>query len=486
MKQYLELLKHVRENGAYKGDRTGTGTYSVFGYQMRFDLSAGKFPLVTTKHTHLKSIIHELLFFLRGQTNNNYLLENKVKIWNEWADENGNLGPIYSHQWRRYGGHPDNAVQKKPKLPDGVEANIIGIGYCDITIPTEGLVRQLYQAWRTMLCRCYDPKHDAYKYYGMVGVSVCDRWGVFSWFMEDVKLIGGWEAKLSNWNEFQLDKDTIGNGYLYSSKTCVWLSRHDNMKGKYQYRHYVQHDNGDIAIIENPVNFYRTRELNQGNFCAMLRGEREKAQGWRLLRTEDLREGIDQIRNVIDLLKNNPDSRRIIVSAWNPTQLDQMALPPCHALFQFYSAPLSEYERKKLLDEKLNAGCRAWNSEEETFDEYLDALEIPSLKLSCQLFQRSADLGLGVPFNIASYALLLMMVAQVVDMVPGEFIWTGGDCHIYLNHLEQIDLQLTREPHPLPKMKINPEVNDIFSFKYEDFELVDYVSHPHIAMPVAV
>jgi thymidylate synthase len=264
MKQYLDLMRHVREHGTFKSDRTGTGTYSVFGHQMRFDLGEG-FPLVTTKKCHLKSIVHELLWFLKGSTNIAYLKENGVSIWDEWADENGDLGPVYGYQWRSW------------PAPDG--------------------------------------------------------------------------------------------------------------------RH------------------------------------------------------IDQIANLMAMLKSNPDSRRLIVSAWNPALIDEMALPPCHALFQFYVA---------------------------------------DGKLSCQLYQRSADIFLGVPFNIASYALLTLMVAQVAGLQPGEFIWTGGDCHLYANHLEQADLQLTRQPLPLPTMKINPEVKDLFDFRFEDFELVGYEAHPHIKAPVAV
>lgn len=264
VKQYLELCEHVLANGTKKEDRTGTGTISTFGYQMRFNLQEG-FPVLTTKKLHLKSIIHELLWFLQGDTNVKYLQDNGVRIWNEWADENGELGPVYGHQWRSW------------PTPDG--------------------------------------------------------------------------------------------------------------------------------------------------------------------------EKIDQITNVINQIKNNPDSRRLMVSAWNVSDVDNMALPPCHCLFQFYVA---------------------------------------DGKLSCQLYQRSADIFLGVPFNIASYALLTMMVAQVCNLEPGDFVHTFGDAHIYSNHIEQVNLQLTREPHALPKMKINPDVKSIFDFKFEDFELVDYNAHPHIKGAVSV
>ena len=264
MKQYLDLLQHVLDNGTDKSDRTGTGTRSVFGYQMRFNLADG-FPVLTTKKLHLKSIIHELLWFLSGDTNIRYLKENGVRIWDEWADENGDLGRVYGAQWR---------------------------------------------SWRG------------------------------------------------------------ANG-----------------------------------------------------------------------------ETVDQIANVVRQIRQNPDSRRLIVSAWNPAEVDDMALPPCHALFQFYVA---------------------------------------NGKLSCQLYQRSADIFLGVPFNIASYALLTMMIAQVCGLQADEFVHTLGDAHLYQNHLEQARLQLTREPRALPKMHINPDVRDIFAFKFDDFTLSDYNPHPHIKAEVSV
>ena len=264
MQQYLDLLQYILDHGAVKGDRTGTGTHSVFGYQMRFNLHDG-FPLLTTKKLHTKSIIYELLWFLKGDTNVRYLHEHDVTIWDEWADEHGDLGPIYGYQWR-------------------------------------------------------------------------------SWPSADGR-------------------------------------------------------------------------------------------------------SIDQISQVIDQIKTNPTSRRLIVSAWNAGEIDRMALPPCPALFQFYVA---------------------------------------NGALSCQLYQRSADVFLGVPFNIASYALLTLMVAQVCDLRPGDFIHTFGDVHLYANHLEQARLQLTRLPYPLPQMKLNPRVKDIFEYKFEDFELINYVSHPHINAEVAV
>jgi len=264
MKQYLDLMREIRDKGVQKGDRTGTGTKSVFGRQMHFDLSEG-FPIITTKKIHLKSVIHELLWFLMGSSNIKYLKDNGVTIWDEWADENGDLGPVYGVQWRSW------------PAPDGTK--------------------------------------------------------------------------------------------------------------------------------------------------------------------------IDQIKNVVEQIKKNPNSRRLIVSAWNPAEVDQMALPPCHCLFQFYVA---------------------------------------DGKLSCQLYQRSCDYFLGVPFNITSYSLLTMMVAQVCDLEPGEFVWTGGDIHLYSNHMEQVETQLARKPKSLPTMEINPDVKDIFGFKFEDFNLLGYDPDPAIKAPIAV
>jgi thymidylate synthase len=301
MIQYLDLLRHVLENGKFKPDRTGTGTYSVFGAQTRFDLRKN-FPALTTKKLHLRSIIYELLWFLRGETNVRWLQENKVTIWDEWADNEGNLGPVYGKQWRHW-----VKGSRTRKAANGASSQ-----------PTL----------------------------------------------------------------FDLGESPDGNGIT-------------------------------------PM------------------GPRVRQGKW----------GIDQITTVIEQIKTNPDSRRLIVSAWNVADIDSMALPPCHALFQFY---------------------------------------VSDGELSCQLYQRSADIFLGVPFNIASYALLTMMVAQVCGLKPGDFIHTFGDLHLYANHVEQAKLQLSREPRPLPQVKVNPAVKKIDGFKFEDFELVNYDPHPGIKAPIAV
>lgn len=344
MKQYLDLLRDVRENGDVKADRTGTGTLSVFGRQMRFNLQEG-FPLVTTKKVHLRSIIHELLWFLMGDTNIQYLKDNNVTIWDEWADKDGDLGPVYGKQWRSWIAHTEMSAFHR---------------------------------------------------------AGCDALEAEGWEQS-----GTWESDL-----------------LY-------------------------------------------------------------------------RKSIDQIAKVVDQLKNDPDNRRIIVSAWNVAELDEMALAPCHAFFQFYTRELSFLEREKWACENMREkyDAQRWALELVPFNpETHDAVKlkdfnewgVPTRILSCQLYQRSADMFLGVPFNIASYALLVHMFAQQANMAVGDFVWTGGDTHLYSNHLEQADLQLTREPHPLPKLIIKRKPDSIFDYKFEDFEVVDYVSHPAIKAPVAI
>lgn len=339
MKQYLALMQDILDNGVVKKDRTGVGTLSVFGRQLRFDLKEG-FPLVTTKKVHLKSIIHELLWFLNGDTNVKYLQENGVKIWNEWADEEGDLGPVYGKQWRE---------------------------------------------WR--------------------------------------------DCKVVECHDVGRTQQLMQRGYKYIG----------NMK----------EDGTTYLVYEKPH---------------------------------------DQISKVIQQLREDPDSRRIIVSAWNVSDLDDMALNPCHNYFQFYTTEMTVLERLNWFEENepekfANASL---NNDEKVLHETLDREGVPRRKLSCFYMMRSNDVALGKPFNIASYALLTHMVAQQVNMVPDELVYSGVDVHLYLNHLEQIKLQLTREPYPLPKLVIKRKPDSIFDYKYEDFEVVGYQSHPHIAMPVAV
>lgn len=339
MKQYLALMQDILDNGVVKKDRTGVGTLSVFGRQLRFDLKEG-FPLVTTKKVHLKSIIHELLWFLNGDTNVKYLQENGVKIWNEWSDEEGNLGPVYGKQWRE---------------------------------------------WR--------------------------------------------DCKVVECHDVGRTQQLMQRGYKYIG----------NMK----------EDGTTYLVYEKPH---------------------------------------DQISKVIQQLREDPDSRRIIVSAWNVADLDDMALNPCHNYFQFYTTEMTVLERLNWFEENEpeKFANTPLSNDEKVLHETLDREGVPRRKLSCFYMMRSNDVALGKPFNIASYALLTHMVAQQVNMVPDELVYSGVDVHLYLNHLEQIKLQLTREPYPLPKLVIKRKPDSIFDYKYEDFEVVGYQSHPHIAMPVAV
>lgn len=378
MKQYLDMARHVLETGVEKKDRTGTGTLSVFGYQMRFDLGEG-FPLVTTKKCHMRSIIHELLWFLKGDTNIQYLTDNGVTIWDEWA-------------------------LKEDEIVEYPMSNSDRVGYA----VTNGL-----------------------------------------WSDGGSRLI----AKLNKLGEEE------GNLYL-------------DTLGVPRSEKYVNRKKGDLG----PVYGKQWRNWDATSRRGMIAGQAES---------------IDQIAVVMDQLRKDPDSRRIIVSAWNVAELSQMALAPCHAFFQFYTRELSFEEREKWVimndeDEKLENYLNERMVDKELNEMWMNDRNVPTRTLSCQLYQRSADVFLGVPFNIASYALLIHMVAQQVNMVPEEFVWTGGDVHLYSNHLEQIKEQLTREPRPLPKLVIKHKPASIFEYNFIDFELQDYDSHPAIKAPVAI
>lgn len=418
MKQYLDMMRLVRETGAFKQDRTGTGTYSIFAHQMRFNLADG-FPLVTTKRTHLKSIIHELLWFLQGSTNIRYLKENGVKIWDEWVlDGTAEYVDLsLNERWAIY-----------TKDIDAWQAHI------HKEAANNELLGLYPQVMRHLRIGTDEEQHAVL----------------------DSHRIGAWKYAAGEDKGDPVPRKRLVAGELgpvYGSQWRSWPK--------------IDIVNNEIADLSKELWDEVYHAADQNTYAIY-------------------NESIDQISNLVDQLKRNPDSRRLIVSAWNPAEVDEMALPPCHCLFQFYTAPLTWEERWHIAEEQgYNVdeyrGC-VMSDIMVIFDQW----EIPSRKLSCQLYQRSCDVFLGVPFNIASYALLTMMVAQVTNMVPGEFIWTGGDIHIYSNHLEQVDLQLTRTPHALPKMKINPDVKDLFGFTIDDFELVDYVHDAAISAPIAV
>jgi thymidylate synthase len=445
MLEYHKLLRNVLENGIYRMDRTGTGTIAVFGTQSRYNLAEG-FPIVTTKKLHLKSVIHELLWFIKGDTNVKYLQDNGVTIWDEWCDSNGDLGPIYGHSWRDYGSKPDKIIQPKPRLRSGLQPTYLGVG--------SGYGKDkhvLGKTWEGMMARCYDINAASYHLYGAKGVYVCDAWLEFSVFAKDAENLPGWELKEKTPDLYVLDKDGLGNGFCYGPRACQWVTEKENQLLKSDKLYTVKRiADGKIFTFTNPTPFCEEHLLENKNFSDLWTGHKNAKvrQGYELVNVERRKTGIDQLFNVIEGLKNNPHSRRHIVSAWNPADVETMALPPCHAFFQFF---VDDEDR-----------------------------------LSLQLYQRSADVFLGVPFNIASYSLLLMMVAQVTGYTPHEFIHTIGDAHLYANHIEQAKLQLSREPLESPIMKINLNIKSIDDFKYEDFELLNYECYPAIKAEIAV
>ena len=531
MRQYQALLRQILDTGTVKTDRTGTGTLSIFGPQMRFNLAEG-FPLVTTKKVHLKSIIHELLWFLQGDTNIAYLKEHGVKIWDEWADENGDLGPVYGRQWRAwhklYEMTPRRFERPEPRIETGFDKTVridasqefdllgqrfassrfgdyvvvrsyrvpraqgsrfsrvamdvqfVTTGYvatnCTAQAVQAGMVRDPYapdfldvaatgdtsrfepsivaglrETWKGIIKRCYDPNHVGFANYGGAGVFVENRWLVLENFIEDAQRLPNWWLKVDYPEEYSLDKDFHATN-KYSRETCLWLSREEqNLNTSRTAPFVATSPQGEELYCLSINSLVKRFGLKSACIHNCLNGKAQAHHGWRFRRvvsTGVIRIRIfDQIKEVISAIRHTPNSRRLIVNAWNVGDLEEMKLPPCHMNMQFYVA---------------------------------------DGKLSCQLYQRSADVFLGVPFNIASYALLTLMVAQVTGLQPGEFIWTGGDTHLYSNHLEQARLQLEREPRPLPQMRINPEVTDIFGFQYEDFKLENYDPWPAIKAPVAV
>lgn len=453
MRQYQALLREILDHGILKTDRTGTGTRSIFGPQLRFNLAEG-FPLVTTKKVHLKSIVHELLWFLRGDTNNTPLEKEGVKIWREWARADGSLGPVYGKQWRRWEQVELVAPRQFEAPPTPLQSGLIaGVGTNSLPESRETpALAQLYATWNEMLHRCYDVHKKSYAEYGGRGIFVDARWHEFATFVADAYQLPNGLLKQAFPADYELDKDYYATN-KYGPDTCLWLTRKEqNLNTRRGRAVKATAPWGDSVVIMDVAGLCQDHDLDESTVYKCLRGDRAAHKGWQFeaLETNGLLPRLrlhDQIRQAVAEIRLRPDSRRIIVSAWNVADLPRMRLQPCHALFQFYVA---------------------------------------DGRLSCQLYQRSADVFLGVPFNIASYALLTLMVAQVTGLQPGEFIWTGGDTHLYSNHLDQARQQLERAPRPLPTMRLNPAVTDIFGFQYEDFQLGNYEPWPAIKAPVAV
>ncbi len=616
MSQYIDLVKNIYDNGRVKSDRTGTGTVSIFGAQLRFDLSQG-FPVVTEKFTFMRGVIHELLWMIKGDTNIQYLLDNGIHIWDSWAKQ-------------------DNTFSSDLESRQVIKVDPVILPYSDFHDPVmdvgnvDGHLRALLESvWAGMMRRCYVKKSDNYRFYGGRKVFVAARWHRFSTFVEDVQKLPNWDNKVREPGGFQLDKDYYGSN-CYSPETCVWLSNDENHAYAGSVALAAITPEGERKIF--PSLAYGARALGMSTSSAhrfaraaesptILKGNNKQFKGWKFIvlpenyrfrfarkgdlgpvygkqwrawpnyragesveltlaqrielfrekhknsptavlrrdvgihgavsdedthaeldgrgipKTRNLHGTIDQLAEAIDLLKNKPNSRRIIVSAWNPADNPDESIPPhvnaengfaalnsCHSFFQFMAEPLSLAERMKFdksmfpvfpaddreLDKLIrDRGYEAYvdaiipslNSKDiEIIEAALDFRETPRYRLSCQLYQRSADVALGVPFNIASYALLTCMVAQVVNMVPGDFVHTFGDAHLYLNHLspngkhpgtakegaDTIEDLLERETKPFPKLLLNPAIKNIDDFKFEDIKIIGYEHSGKMIFPVAV
>ncbi len=453
MHQYLDLLCYVLDHGVHKADRTGTGTLSVFGAQLRFDLRQG-FPLVTTKKLHVKSIIYELLWFLQGETNNNTLEKEGVTIWREWSREDGSLGPIYGKQWRRWEQIELVApmLVEKPTLMLK-EGLVAGVGYGTERRNESDWTRHLYSIWNEMLHRCYDPTRKHYAEYGGRGIFVNERWHDFNNFLADALRLPNGLLKRYYPDDYELDKDYYATNQ-YGPQTCLWLTRQEqNINTRRGRAIQAQSPWGDRIITMDVAGLCQDRGLDESSVYKCLRGETQQHKGW-TFSVFEAENGVlprlrilDQIKEIVVGIKHDPDSRRHLVSAWNVADIGKMKLPPCHYAFQFY---------------------------------------VVEGRLSCLFNMRSVDIFLGLPFNIASYALLTHLVAQQSDLGVGELIFSGGDTHLYLQHLEHARLQLSREPYPLPTLIIQRQPASIFEYQYEDFEIVNYQAHPPIRAPIAV
>lgn len=552
--QYLDILRSLLHEGVHKGDRTGTGMLEVFGApQMQFDLNTGRFPLLTSKKMFTKGIIVELLWFLNGDTNIKYLNDHGVHIWDQWADENGDLGPVYGAQWRRwtsikmvdprwiepldpeiqvrFDGEPEVSgetfdtnfgecqVLREYRVPrsGGGDATRVAVdvrftktGYVkrgatkkalregqvrdpyfpkflgvaaqgDLSAFPQETVDLLRETWKGMIKRCYDPNHLAYENYGGRGVFVHPRWLVLEHFLEDASSLSGWLLKKEWPSDYTLDKDYYASN-CYSKETCIWASKEEqDLNTRNQSLFLATDPKGSeiLCVGIGPL----CRRFGLKSICVRncLEGKQDTHHGWKfrwvaapLGKVPRIRV-FDQIREAVAQIKNTPDSRRIIVNAWNRSDLEETALPPCHMTMQLCVQPLNEFRRKRW------ARHMGWDGATD-----LDEWGAPKSELHLKLYQRSADWFLGVPFNIASYSMLTMMLAQVCGLAPGRFIHTFGSAHLYDNHVDQAREQLSRRPYPSPVLRLNPEVKAIDSFSLEDFKFEDYKHHPTIKAPIAV
>lgn len=530
-KKYLALLDDVIKNGHLKPNRTGVKAYSVFGRMLKFDLSEG-FPLLTTKKVHFKSIVHELLWFLRGESNISYLKDNGVSIWDEWADEKGNLGPVYGVQWRKWTSvslqtprvfdteqpiitksiedvNPDYSTNKsglvgrtlknkygkyviireytKPDLKKPhhnnrfVDVQFTETGYVahliSVSNAKKGVIKDrlsptfagvgclgdlcawddpnhsiLYSTWRSMLQRCYNQNTNEYEHYGGKGVFVDNRWLTYSNFAKDAQQLEAWWLKKEFPSEYSLDKDFYVSN-KYSLETCIWSNVYEQNINRDQTTLFsMESPDGEVRIMFGVGNSCKRYGLTYTSVMNCLDGKCQQHKGYKFNRiridglTPRLR-CIDQIKSVIANIKNNSESRRLMVSAWNPVDIPHMAIPPCHYAYSF---------------------------------------SVHDNKLSCCFHMRSCDVFLGLPFNIASYALLTHMVAKICNLGVGELVWDGTDVHLYENHIEQAKLQMLRQPYDLPKLQLDETIKDIDAFRGHHITLRDYKHHSGIKAPIAV
>jgi thymidylate synthase len=534
MIQYQQLLQHILDNGVHKADRTGTGTLSVFGYQMRFNLNEG-FPLVTTKKMFSKGMIHELLWFISGRTDVKYLQENGVNFWDSWVGDDGTIGFGYGKQLRdidyitqvpikKYTAlelklikstNPISQIDRMSntnktkfsvgqiietdyngsliiikelpandkinrihwlirftetnyetiaiysdllhkKIKDPFHRSVFNVGYYGIFDETDKNLEMLLDTWREMFRRCYNQKAEGYKSYGAKGVHVEESWHCFANFQKDFKKIPGWELKLEYPEQYSLDKDILWASNRYGLNTCVWASKKEQ-SGNTSTNCYFQAKSpeGKIHTFSSIREAYSLFKLNLSAVHRCIHGKLKTHKNWseftKLLPKENhaMRyRHIDQLKTLIAGIKHNPESRRHVISLWNSHDIDRMNLPVCHGnIIQF---------------------------------------NVVNGKLSCLMYQRSGDTFLGVPVNIASYALLTHMIAQVCGLGVGDFVHIIGDAHLYMDHIDQTELQLTREPKVLPLLKLNPSIKDIDDFKYEDITIEGYDPHPAIKGNVSV
>jgi len=526
-KKYTNLLQDILDNGVKKETRNGS-TLSVFGRQIRHKMSEG-FPLITSKKMYFKGIVTELIYFLRGETSIEYLVDNGCNIWNGDLSKHHNVnvndykelskldlnlyegGAIYPHQWRNFGSNnynrkritesfktifltetpnlnsTDNNVGnmydtldygsyivldsfkqgernetyykiqfnvtntvkniRKDKLgtnvSDPYKASKNGVACVgEYKKYSELNIEKLKNIWNGMISRCYNLSNDNYQYYGGKGVHVENRWLCFEYFLSDVTKIKNWDNKLKNWDEYELDKDIYGDGFRYSLENCCWISKSDNLKKSKEKFTYVVSNGVDNYEFVNHVDFMDKFKINnQGNFASMLRGDRPNCEGWVLVKKEKITDGIDQIKELIETLKTNPDSRRMLVTAWNSSQLHDLCLPACHYGFQVYTRELSGEERYNWYIQKYNKNVSRSGNQFD-IDDILNSNNIPTRVISLMFNMRSIDTFLGLPFNIASYGLLLEIIAKEVNMIPDELIGNLGDTHLYLNHIEQAKEQI--------------------------------------------